>query len=48
MVGIGGFTVVDVDANHQLFINETSGTFDTAGAIMLTHELNNFTMLQAI
>jgi hypothetical protein len=26
----------------------TSGTFNTVGGIMLTHELNNFTMSEAI
>ena len=49
MDGIDGYTVADVDANYQLFINnETAGTFSTAGGIMLTHELNNFTMSEAI
>ena len=39
----------NVDTNYQLFIsNETSGTFNTAGGIMLTHELNNFTMSEAV
>jgi peptidoglycan/xylan/chitin deacetylase (PgdA/CDA1 family) len=47
--GEDGYTVADVDANYQLLINnETSGNFGTAGAIMLTHELNNFTMSEAI
>jgi len=49
MNGIDGHTVADVDANYQLFINnETAGTFSTAGGIMLAHELNDFTMSEAI
>jgi peptidoglycan/xylan/chitin deacetylase (PgdA/CDA1 family) len=47
--GQDGYTVADVDQNYQLFINkETAGTFSTAGGIMLTHELSNFTMSEAI
>ena len=47
--GEDGFTPADVDENYQLFINnETAGTFATAGGIMLTHELSNFTMSEAI
>ncbi|KAH9018837.1 chitin deacetylase [Lactarius hengduanensis] len=47
--GQGNVTATDVDNNYNLFIsNLTSGTFDTVGGIMLTHELNNFTMQQAI
>src|ERR1700677_676727 len=49
MNGIDGYTVANVDENYQLLINnETSGNFGTAGAIMLTHELNNFTMGEAM
>jgi hypothetical protein len=48
MVGTN-YTVADVDTSYQLFINNlTAGTFDTTGGIMLTHELNNFTMQEAI
>jgi len=47
--GVGGITPADVDANYQAFItNETSGTFNSQGGIMLTHELNNFTMSEAM
>ncbi|KAF8258594.1 carbohydrate esterase family 4 protein [Lactarius quietus] len=47
--GVNGYTVADVDENYQQFINnETAGTFSTVGSIMLTHELNNFTMSEAI
>lgn len=49
MAGLDNYTVADVDENYQLFINnETAGTFNTTGGIMLTHELNNFTMSEAI
>jgi hypothetical protein len=49
MVGISGFIVSNIDANYQLFVsNEISGTFDTSGAIMFTHELNNLTISEAI
>ena len=42
-------TTATVDADYGLFINNaTEGTFDTVGGIMLTHELNNFTMQEAI
>ncbi|KAN0137550.1 carbohydrate esterase family 4 protein [Lactarius tabidus] len=47
--GEDGYTIADVDENYQLFINnENDGTFSTAGGIMLTHELNDFTMSEAI
>lgn len=47
--GEDGYTAADVDENYQFFINnETAGTFSTAGGIMLTHELNDFTMSEAI
>lgn len=37
----------DVDTDYQLFINKITGNSDSAWAIiMLTHELNNFTMLE--
>jgi peptidoglycan/xylan/chitin deacetylase (PgdA/CDA1 family) len=48
-VGIANITAANVDANYQLFINNlTAGTFNSVGGIMLTHELNNFTMQEAI
>ncbi|KAA1473345.1 glycoside hydrolase/deacetylase [Dentipellis sp. KUC8613] len=47
--GTGGVTPADVDANYTSFIsNVASGTFNTEGGIMLTHELNNFTMSEAV
>ncbi|ETW76379.1 carbohydrate esterase family 4 protein [Heterobasidion irregulare TC 32-1] len=47
--GVGGVTAQDVDNDYQSFINNaTSGTFNTQGGIMLTHELNNFTMSEAM
>jgi len=43
------YTVADIDASYQLFINNlTAGTFDSVGGIILTHEVNNFTMQEAI
>ena len=48
-VGTGNITAADVDADYNLFIsNLTAGTFNTQGGIMLTHELNNYTMQEAI
>jgi len=42
-------TQADVDANYGLFVgNLSAGTFNAAGGVMLTHELNNFTMREAI
>ncbi len=47
--GQGNITATDVDNNYNLFIsNLTYGNFNTVGGIMLTHELNNFTMQEAI
>jgi peptidoglycan/xylan/chitin deacetylase (PgdA/CDA1 family) len=47
--GTGNITTTDVDnAYNWLIGNETSGLFNTAGGIMLTHELNNYTMSEAI
>jgi peptidoglycan/xylan/chitin deacetylase (PgdA/CDA1 family) len=47
--GTGNITGADVDNAYNLFIsNLTAGTFNTAGGIMLTHELNNYTMSEAI
>jgi peptidoglycan/xylan/chitin deacetylase (PgdA/CDA1 family) len=49
LVGINNVTASNVDTQYQNFINnETSGTFATVGGIMLTHELNNFTMSEAV
>ncbi|KAG7449836.1 glycoside hydrolase/deacetylase [Guyanagaster necrorhizus] len=47
--GTGNITAATVDANYQALINNaTSGTFSTQGTIMLTHELNNYTMSTAM
>ncbi|KII90446.1 carbohydrate esterase family 4 protein [Plicaturopsis crispa FD-325 SS-3] len=47
--GTGNITAADVDQNYaDLISNAKNGTFSTAGAIMLTHELNNFTMSEAV
>ncbi|KAH7907729.1 carbohydrate esterase family 4 protein [Hygrophoropsis aurantiaca] len=47
--GTDGYTAAEVDANYEALIaNAQNGTFSTAGTIMLTHELNNFTMSEAI
>ncbi|KAJ6562532.1 hypothetical protein B0H19DRAFT_1144879 [Mycena capillaripes] len=48
-VASGQATPDDVKFNYnELIANVTAGTFDTAGAIMLTHELDNFTMQTAV
>ncbi|KAI5448949.1 hypothetical protein NCC49_005743 [Naganishia albida] len=42
-------TADQIDANYQSLLNQLgNGTFDKRGTIMLTHELNNFTMSEAI
>ncbi|KAH9169798.1 carbohydrate esterase family 4 protein [Lactarius sanguifluus] len=47
--GVGSFGPADVDGNYWLFVNNlTAGNFDKVGGILLTHELNNFTMQEAI
>ncbi|KAF8346414.1 carbohydrate esterase family 4 protein [Amanita rubescens] len=47
--GVRGVTAADIDANYQQFINDAvSNRFNTIGPIFLTHELSNFTMLEAI
>ncbi|KAJ7429640.1 carbohydrate esterase family 4 protein [Mycena galericulata] len=47
--GTNGVTAATVQANYDaLMANATAGAFDTVGAIMLTHELTNFTMQMAI
>jgi len=49
VVGNVTITQANVDADYGLFIsNLTAGTFNTVGGIMLTHELNNFTMQEAM
>ncbi|KAJ2919081.1 hypothetical protein MD484_g1302, partial [Candolleomyces efflorescens] len=45
----GGVSSEIVDANYELLLKESeSGVFDKAGAILLAHELNNFTMSEAV
>jgi len=45
----GNITAADVDTNYQNLISTAkTGGFNEAGAIMLTHEINNFTMAEAI
>jgi len=47
--GPGAVTDQDVINNYKKFIQTANkGTFDTIGAIILTHELNNFTMSEAV
>lgn len=47
--GSGGTKKAEIDANYQDVINKASnGSFASAGAIMLTHELNDFTMSEAM
>ncbi|KAJ9098996.1 hypothetical protein QFC20_005814 [Naganishia adeliensis] len=42
-------TSQQIDGNYQSLIDQlNNGTFDKRGTIMLTHELNNFTMSEAI
>lgn len=42
-------TQADIDANYQAVIDKAgNGTYSQRGLIMLTHELNNFTMSEAI
>lgn len=48
-VGEDNITPTDVEINYNMFLsNLTAGTFDTAGGILLTHEVDNFTMQEAI
>jgi len=48
-VGSTNVTAAQVDSNYQSLIqNAQNGVFNSAGAIILTHELNNFTMSEAI
>jgi len=47
--GTGNVTAADVDANYEsLIARAQNGTFTSGGTIMLTHELNNFTMSEAM
>jgi len=47
--GTANITDADVDANYDALIARAqNGTFNTEGTIMLTHELNNFTMSEAM
>jgi len=48
-VGSTNVTPQQVDSNYDSLIqNAQSGTFNSQGTIMLTHELNNYTMQEAI
>ncbi|KIM63276.1 carbohydrate esterase family 4 protein [Scleroderma citrinum Foug A] len=48
-VNTGNITTATVDANYEALIQMgQNGTFATAGTIMLTHELNNYTMSEAV
>ncbi|KAK7470316.1 hypothetical protein VKT23_001747 [Stygiomarasmius scandens] len=48
-VSAGKVTPEQVDDNYNNFIQlAQNGSLDTAGSIMLTHELNNFTMSEAV
>lgn len=47
--GTGNITAANVDQNYEdLITRAQNGTFATGGTIMLTHELNNFTMSEAV
>lgn len=42
-------TQADIDANYQSVIDaQKNGTYATHGPIVLTHEINNFTMAEAV
>ncbi|EGN97359.1 hypothetical protein SERLA73DRAFT_139535, partial [Serpula lacrymans var. lacrymans S7.3] len=44
-----GATAQQIDDNYMGFINAAkNGTFNNRGSIMLTHELDNFTMSEAM
>lgn len=48
-LGFNGITATQIDANYQQLIDLAgNGTFATQGTIMLTHELTNFTMSEAV
>ncbi|KIY69883.1 carbohydrate esterase family 4 protein [Cylindrobasidium torrendii FP15055 ss-10] len=45
----GGVTEETIDGNYQSLVDRANnGTLDTVGTIILTHELNNFTMQKAV
>ncbi|EKM74894.1 hypothetical protein AGABI1DRAFT_80615 [Agaricus bisporus var. burnettii JB137-S8] len=47
--GSNGVTKEQIDANYEKMLNDgRNGLFDTKGAIILSHELNNFTLQEAI
>ncbi|KAG6328256.1 hypothetical protein ID866_10832, partial [Astraeus odoratus] len=47
--GTGNITTATVDQNYEnLSAMALNGTFASRGTIMLTHELNNFTMSEAV
>ncbi|CAK5266326.1 unnamed protein product [Mycena citricolor] len=47
--GEGSMTAAQIDANYDSFIADAkNGTFTEVGAILLTHELDNFTMQTAV
>jgi len=47
--GENGVTKADIDGNYEQFIGKlNAGKFNKAGAILLAHELNEFTMQEAI
>lgn len=47
--GQNGVTKADIDNKYQQFIGQlTAGKFNKAGAVLLAHELNQFTMQEAI
>ncbi|KAH7886777.1 carbohydrate esterase family 4 protein [Phlebopus sp. FC_14] len=47
--GTANITDADVDTNYEnLIARAQNGTFSAGGTIMLTHELNNFTMSEAV
>lgn len=48
-VSTGAITPKQVDAYYQALVDDANnGTFGTEGAIILTHEINSFTMDEAI
>ncbi|KAJ8595104.1 carbohydrate esterase family 4 protein [Rhizopogon salebrosus TDB-379] len=47
--GTANITDADVDQNYETLISQAqAGAYSTVGTIMLTHELNNFTMSEAM
>jgi hypothetical protein len=47
--GQNGITKADIDNNYQQFIDKANaGKFNRNGAIILAHELNEFTMQEAM